>query len=168
VTWHAVPGIQMLEMATNEIREEARAKGRAMRGTDGFVLILVLSFALSAAVILGWAWRSGIDHVFATQTGASLFPGFTAETPSGSSHGLIVTSLRSGSEAAKDGMEVGDAIVAIDGRGIDTLDQARRYLRDDRNPQVYLDLVHQKQLRHLKLLRSASGENGAQAAVGGG
>ncbi|MBL7466323.1 PDZ domain-containing protein, partial [Escherichia coli] len=79
-----------------------------------------------------------------------------------------VTSLRSGSEAAKDGMEVGDAIVAIDGRGVDTLEQARRYLRNDPHPQVYLDLVHQKQLRHLKLLRSASGENGAQAAAGGG
>ena len=47
----------MLEMTTNEIREDARAAGRAMRGTDGFVLILVLSFALSAMVILGWAWR---------------------------------------------------------------------------------------------------------------
>ncbi len=158
----------MLEMTTNEIREDARTAGRAMRGTDGFVLILVLSFALSAMVILGWAWRSGINRVFAAQTGANMFPGFTAETPSGASHGLVVTSLRSGSEAAHDGMEVGDSIVAIDGRGIDTLDQARRYLRDDRHPEVYLDLVHQKQLRHLKLLRSASGENGAQAAAGGG
>lgn len=158
----------MLEMTSREIQQDTKSAGRAMRGTDGFVLILVLSFALSAVVILGWAWRSGINRVFAAQTGASLFPGFTAETPSGAVHGLVVTSLRSGSEAAKDGMEVGDAIVAIDGRGIDTLDQARRYLRDDRHPEVYLDLVHQKQLRHLKLLRSASGENGAQAAAGGG
>ncbi len=158
----------MLAMSSSNIQEATKTGDRAMRGPDGFVLILILSFALSATVILGWAWRSGINHAFAAQTGASLFPGFTAETPSGAAHGLIVTSLRSGSEAAQFGMEVGDAIVAIDGRGIDTLDQARRYLRDDRHPEVYLDLVHQKQLRHLKLLRSASRDNGAQAAAGGG
>ncbi len=52
-----------------------------MRGTDGFVLILVLSFALSAMVILGWASAIEINWVFAAQSGASLFPGFTAETP---------------------------------------------------------------------------------------
>ncbi|MFS2110761.1 PDZ domain-containing protein [Sphingomonas sp. Sphisp140] len=155
-------------MTSTDIPENATTKGRVSRGTDGFVLILVLSFALSAMVILGWAWRSGVNHIFAAQTGASLFPGFTAETPGDAAHGLIVTSLRSGSEAALDGMEVGDAIVAIDGRNVDTLDQARRYLRDDHHPDVYLDLVHQKQLRHLKLLRTAGGENGAQAAAGGG
>ncbi|MDH4743602.1 PDZ domain-containing protein [Sphingomonas sp. CBMAI 2297] len=158
----------MLAMTSRDIQDSTAPAGRTMRGTDGFVLILVLSFALSAMVILGWAWRSGINRVFAAQSGASLFPGFTAETPGSTARGLVVTSLRSGSEAARDGMEVGDAIVAIDGRGVDTLDQARRYLRNDRHPQVYLDLVHQKQLRHLKLLRSASGENGAQAAAGGG
>jgi S1-C subfamily serine protease len=119
-------------------------------------------------VILGWAWRSGINRVFAEPGGAGLFPGFTAEQAGGAAHGLVVTSLRSGSEAAQDGIEVGDAILAIDGRPIDTLDQARRYLREDRQPALSLDLVHQKQLRHLRLLRSVSGENGAQAAAGRG
>ena len=80
--------------------------------------------------------------------------------------------VASGFDAAvsveKDGMEVGDAIVAIDGRPVDTLDQVRRYLREDRQPALSLDLVHQKQLRHLRLLRSAGGDNGAQAAGGRG
>lgn len=155
-------------MNSSDIQDGATASVSAGRGPDGFVLILVLSFALSAMVILGWAWRSGINHVFSAQSGASLFPGFTAEQGAGAVHGLVVTSLRSGSEAAKDGMEVGDAIVKIDGRAMDTLDQARRYLREDHQPALSLDLVHQKQLRHLKLLRSASGDNGAQAAAGGG
>lgn len=155
-------------MNSSDIRDGAIARGRAGRGPDGFVLILVLSFALSAMVILGWAWRSGINHVFSAQSGASLFPGFTAEQGGSTVRGLVVTSLRSGSEAAKDGMEVGDAIVTIDGRAMDTLDQARRYLREDRQPALSLDLMHQKQLRHLRLLRSASGDNGAQAAAGGG
>lgn len=155
-------------MNSSDIQDGAFIQGRAGRGPDGFVLILVLSFALSAMVILGWAWRSGINHVFSAQSGASLFPGFTAEQSSGAAHGLVVTSLRSGSEAAKDGMEVGDAIVAIDGKAMDSLDQARRYLRADRQPALSLDLVHQKQLRHLRLLRSASGDNGSQAAAGGG
>lgn len=155
-------------MTSSDIQDGTTARGNAGHGPDGFVLILVLSFALSAMVILGWAWRSGINHIFSAQSGASLFPGFTAEQSSGAAHGLVVTSLRSGSEAAKDGMEVGDAILTIDGRPMDSLDQARRYLRDDHQPAVSLDLVHQKQLRHLRLLRSASGENGAQAAAGGG
>jgi membrane-associated protease RseP (regulator of RpoE activity) len=155
-------------MTTSDIQDGTTHTASATRGPDGFVLILVLSFALSAMVILGWAWRSGINHVFAAQSGASLFPGFTAEQGAGAVHGLVVTSLRSGSEAAKDGMEVGDAILAIDGHAMDSLDQARRYLREDHHPDVYLDLVHQKQLRHLKLLRSASGDNGAQAAASGG
>ncbi|MDG2534111.1 PDZ domain-containing protein [Sphingomonas sp. HITSZ_GF] len=155
-------------MTSSDIQDGATARASAGRRPDGFVLILVLSFALSAMVILGWAWRSGIDHIFSAPSGASLFPGFTAEQGSGAVHGLVVTSLRSGSEAAKDGMEVGDAILAIDGHAIDTLDQARRYLHDDHQPALSLDLVHQKQLRHLRLMRSASGENGAQAAAGGG
>ncbi|MEP9359697.1 PDZ domain-containing protein [Sphingomonas sp. KR3-1] len=153
-------------MTTSDIQDSALAK--AARGPDGFVLILVLSFALSAVVILGWAWRSGINHFFSAQNGANLFPGFTAEQPGGTPHGLVVTSLRSGSEAAQDGVEVGDAILAIDGRATNTLDQARRYLRDDHQPALSLDLMHQKQLRHVRLLRSASGENGAQVAGGGG
>jgi S1-C subfamily serine protease len=155
-------------MNSSDIHDGAIARGRAGRGPDGFVVMLVLSFALSAMVILGWAWRSGFNHVFTAQSGASLFPGFTAEPGGGAAHGLVITSLRSGSEAAQDGVEVGDAIVAIDGRPMDSLDQARRYLRDDHQPALSLDLVHQKQLRHLRLLRNASGENGAQAAAGGG
>jgi membrane-associated protease RseP (regulator of RpoE activity) len=154
-------------MTSSDIQDGATESARAGHGPDGFVIMLVLSFALSGMVILGWAWRSGINHVFSAQSGASLFPGFTAEQGIAAAHGLVVTSLRSGSEAAKDGMEVGDAIVAIDGHAMDSLDQARRYLREDHQPALSLDLVHQKQLRHLRLLRSASGENGAQAAAGG-
>lgn len=155
-------------MTSSDIQDRAPPNRGAARATDGFVLILVLSFALSAMVILGWAWRSGINRVFAEPGGAGMFPGFTAEQAGGAAHGLVVTSLRSGSEAAQDGIEVGDAILAIDGRPMDTLDQARRYLREDRQPALSLDLVHQKQLRHLRLLRSVSGENGAQAAAGRG
>lgn len=155
-------------MASNEIQKGAAPAGNAGRGPDGFVLILVLSFALSAVVILAWAWRSGMSRIFPEAGAAALFPGFTAEQAGGTARGLVVTSLRSGSEAAQDGMEVGDAIVAIDGRPVDTLDQVRRYLREDRQPALSLDLVHQKQLRHLRLLRSAGGDNGAQAAGGRG
>lgn len=159
-------------MTTSEIQEGAVSadarRDRAAARSDGFLLILVLSFALSAVIILGWAWRSGVNRVFAAQADATIFPGFTAETASGTARGLIVTSLRSGSEAAADGLQVGDAIVGIDGRSVDTLDQARRYLRRDHRPALSLDLVHEKQLRHVRLTRSTGGDDGAQAAGGGG
>jgi membrane-associated protease RseP (regulator of RpoE activity) len=139
------------------VRPPSRPAGRH----PGFVPLLLLSFTASAAMILGLAWKPGLNRAMGAPE-ASVFPGFTAE---GGGGGLVVTSLRSGSEAARDGLSVGDAVVAIDGRAIDTLDQARRYLHSDARPALLLDIDHGHQRRQIRLAR---GQDGAQAAAGGG
>ena len=154
-------------MTSSQIRNHARARRRAPAQGAGFAPILILSFLLSAVVILGWAWRPGFIKGIAPQP-TNLFPGFTAETAMLPVHGLVVTSLRSGSPAAAQGVAVGDDIVAIDGRAVETLDQARRYLHSDARPALLLDLVHDHERRQVRLMRKADGDDGAQAAGGGG
>lgn len=155
-------------MIGSEINNKARATGAHARARrPGFALILALSFALSAVIIFGWAWRPGLIKGMARPT-AALFPGFTVETGYPPLHGLVVTSLRSGSPAATRGVAVGDIVVAIDGRAVETLDQARRYLHSDARPALLLDLVHDHRRRQVRLMRNADGNDGAQAAGGGG
>ncbi|MET0247212.1 MAG: PDZ domain-containing protein [Sphingomonas sp.] len=141
---------------------EARSSGRAAgaRGLPGFALIVALTVAVGIVLLLVWSGWVVPARSIDGQADA-LFPGFTAESSACPAGGLVVTSLRSDSEAAGDGIEVGDCIVAIDGRRIETLDQARRYLHNDAMPALSLDLVHDQHRRQLKLARNAGGAHGS-------
>ncbi|MEN3748718.1 PDZ domain-containing protein [Sphingomonas sp. HF-S3] len=141
---------------------EARFSGRAAgaRGLPGFALIVALTVAVGIVLLLVWSGWVVPARSIDGQADA-LFPGFTAESSACPAGGLVVTSLRSDSEAAGDGIEVGDCIVAIDGRRIETLDQARRYLHNDAMPALSLDLVHDQHRRQLKLARNAGGAHGS-------
>jgi membrane-associated protease RseP (regulator of RpoE activity) len=129
------------------------------RGLPGFALIVALAVAVGVVLVLVWSGWVAPSRSIDGQADA-LFPGFTAESSACPAGGLVVTSLRSDSEAAGDGIEVGDCIVAIDGRRIETLDQARRYLHNDAKPALSLELVHDQQRRQLRLARNSGGAHG--------
>lgn len=83
-----------------------------------------------------------------------LLPGMTVEAAPVPRHGLIVTSLQSNSQAATTGIAVGDGISAIDGQFVATLDQAVRYLHNDRRATVVLRVIHNRRARAVTLERA--------------
>lgn len=83
---------------------------------------------------------------------SDLLPGMTIE-PATSGRGLIVTSLRSDGEAAAKGITVGDAIAAIDGHRVSTLDEAAACLHNHAGDAIALDIVHDRHARLVALTK---------------
>lgn len=133
-----------------------RDTGRSRRKARWLSWPAFLPFVPVVATLLlvspdGRAW---LDREMTRPKPAALLPGITIENPPPSKReGPIVTSIRSGSEAAQDGVAVGDSVVAIDGMAIFTLDQARHYLQKDKADRVELSVVHGSRLRDVRLDR---------------
>ena len=70
------------------------------------------------------------------------FPGFTALQASLPKTGIVVTSLQSRGPAERAGVQVGDNIVAINHRPINSVGQALAALRRTPNQTVQLHLLH--------------------------
>lgn len=64
---------------------------------------------------------------------------------------LVVTSLQSGSEAQREGIAVGDLLLAIDNHRVATLDDAEQTMRGSDANVVALRLAHGSTLRELVL-----------------
>lgn len=92
-----------------------------------------------------------LDRGAAHPKGAAILPGLTVEAASPLRGPLIITSIRSNSPATGRGVAVGDAVVAIDGEPIFSLDQARRTLQKDKAGTVALRVVHGRELRDVRL-----------------
>lgn len=118
----------------------------------------LLPFApvLASLLLLSHGGRAWLDRVTGRPEAAALLPGMTIENPPSRTGGPVVTSIRSGSEAAQGGMTVGDSIVALDGTPIFSLDQARLYLQKDRAGMVELSVVHGSHLRNVRLGREGA------------
>lgn len=133
--------------------------GRSQRRARWLPWPAFLPFAPVVATLLlvsphGRAW---LDREMMRPKTAALLPGITVENPSPSTAGgLVITSIRSGSEAAQEGVTVGDSVVAIDGAMIFTLDQARDYLQKDKADIVELSVVHGSRLRDVRLGRESA------------
>lgn len=119
-------------------------------------LLLLLGLVPIAAMILftTHAGRAALDRLVDPAGRSDSLPGVTVENAVPPGRGLVVTSLRSGSEAAAAGIAVGDGVTAIDGRPIARLDQALGYLHKDRNRWIVLRIVHRGQARRVRLGRS--------------
>jgi len=101
--------------------------------TSGLLAALALcTLLISLAFFMHWRHDPMSDEVR-----GHLLPGLTigAAGPS-----LTVTSIRSGGEAARHGVAVGDVIVAIDGKSFRSLDQAEAYLISQPGDDVVLEL----------------------------
>lgn len=90
----------------------------------------------------------------------TVLPGLTVENAPPPQLGLVVTSLQTGSEAARAGVHVGDDIAALDGRPVIEIDDAIRYLRRDSRPTIVLHLVSDHRARDVRLHWQAGGSHG--------
>jgi S1-C subfamily serine protease len=116
----------------------------------GLFLLVPASAMLLLSSHSGHAWLVRIGGH--TQTTAML-PGITVETAPRPTAGLVITSVRSDSQAAEQGIAVGDSIVAIDGIPIFTLAQANSYLQKDKARVVELWTLHGRRSRYVRLGR---------------
>ena len=107
----------------------------------GFVLAAIVAVALAVGAVLG-------PHA----VGRAALPGMTA-ADGGGSRGLLVTSVQTGSAAAKE-VVVGDRIVSINGAGTGTLAAARALLRERTANVVDIQVEHNHSIHHVILTRS--------------
>lgn len=124
---------------------------------QSWLLVLAL-LAIGIAFLKPLEWP-----IFAPRQHAAiaLLPGLTVEDAPPPEHGLIVTSLRSGSEAAGAGIAIGDDIEALDGHAIGDLDEATAYLKRDARPTIVLTIDRDSQRRMVRLPRGGGGGHGA-------
>ncbi len=122
--------------------------------------LLLLVPAAALLLFVSHTGRSWLDRIAAHHEAVAVLPGLTAETLPLHGKGLVITSIRSDSQAASRGIAVGDSVVAIDGTPMFTLDQARRYLQKDKAETVNLRVVHGHQSRDVRLGRDARRELG--------
>lgn len=114
-----------------------------------FLLVPVGAIALVGSPV-GKAW---LDRMAIHPDAVKFLPGITAETVAPRGRGLVITSIRSDSQAAESGVVVGDVIVAIDNVHGLSLDQARDYLMHDTTDEVRLQIVHNRRVRDIWLSR---------------
>lgn len=120
------------------------------------VPLLALLFFLSTSP--GRVWLRSIDQDAVQER--SLLPGLTVEDTDPPGGGLIVTSLRSDSQAASRGLAVGDDIVGINGRPVHTVTEAAGLLARDHEPRFVIKVMHQQHAMFIPLDREAT-RNGA-------
>ena len=86
---------------------------------------------------------------------AGVIPGMTLDEAQPPQRGLVITSLRSGSEAQRDGIVVGDRVIAINLHPITSLGEANRLVGDlPRNgPRsgVELEILHNRMRQDIVL-----------------
>jgi len=100
------------------------------------------------------AGRAWFAAVAGRAEAPSPLPGLTiARAPSGPDR-MVVTSIRSGSEAARKGLMVGDMVLDVNGRPIFTLDQARHYRQE--GAAVRLRVSHRGRPRDVQLGRDGA------------
>jgi len=114
-------------------------------------LALFLSPIVALLLLLSHAGSLWLDRGAAHPKGAAILPGLTVEAASSLRGPLVITSIRSNSPATGRGVAVGDAVVAIDGEPIFSLDQARRSLQKDKAGTVALRILHGRELREVRL-----------------
>jgi len=105
---------------------------------------------------------AGIHHHSATRhESAGQLLGFTTAPLPPPAHGLVVTSLRSGSEAAHDGIVVGDRIDTIEHEPVSAPDDIDRLLQSHGNDWLVLHLAHNGTPRDVVLWQVRRRSHGA-------
>ena len=114
-----------------------------------------------AVVVIGGAMLSRSLEMAPFPRQAAVLPGVTAED-SGDGNGIIVTSVQSGSAAARAGVSVGDRITSVGDHPITGLAAARNAVLADRRAVIDMQLYHNHYVRDLRLVRSEESQHVAQ------
>lgn len=126
---------------------------------------IALISALPLAVAFFWFGTSAPRPLPGRPASSSaivtLIPGVTVEAAPNPGHGLVVTSLRSDSEAARAGIVVGDDLVAIDRRPLTNVRDLAGYLGRDPKSTIEIRVVHRDVARRVVLSRNRSGNHGS-------
>ncbi len=101
------------------------------------------------------------QHPASSQEVVAVFPGFTADELPLPGKGLVVTSLRTDSEAQLDGVSVGDTVMAIDRHPVSSLSDAEQVLRQDKSDRVALHILHNNAPHDVVLRRGEGQQHGA-------
>lgn len=131
----------------------AALPGDSQRASPPSWLILLLVPMAAMVVLDTREGRALLDRLTAHGEAITALPGLTLDTAPHAAAGLVVTSVRSDSQAARGGIVVGDAVVAIDRTPMVTLDQVRRYLQRDKAGSVDLRVMHGDRPRDIRLGR---------------
>lgn len=130
---------------------------------------------VSAILLAAVAFLTGLGSFVASEMHRTLcqddetillFPGFTADDMIKPGRGLVVTSLQSGSEAQRDGIAVGDKLLAIDNHPIGSLDEARQFLGRNPGDMLALRLMHNSRSRELVLHANRVRQHEPKATTG--
>ena len=125
-----------------------------------YLLLLALVPVATMALLMTETGRKTMTWAVGVEDMAWVFPGMTVAAARPPVHGIVVTSVRSDSEAMDKGVTVGDSIVTIDGHDFGSLRQALAYLRHDRRPKMRLAIMHEHHLQRLELSRMEDGGYG--------
>jgi len=138
-----------------DARRETMRADRLKRMLRGLPVALLAVGALAmGAKFLIQTQTPATERNGAPSTRQHILPGVTLVDAQPAGSGLVVTSIRSSSAAARQDILVGDGIVAIDGTPVHSLDQASRYLIDNPQRTVVVALVRDDQMRWVTLDRS--------------
>jgi S1-C subfamily serine protease len=91
---------------------------------------------------------------------ASIFPGFTVAQLPLPQHGLVVTSLRTDSEAEESGIAVGDEVTAIEDQQVNTVEAAEILLLKDPHDPILFHLLRNHNPVDVSLRRYKEGSHG--------
>lgn len=138
-------------------RERRRKRGRMWL----LALIGITPLFVGAVLVVTPVGRSALGRWTAPVETKALLPGLTVEAIPRRGQGLVVTSLRSGSQAMASGIMVGDRIVAIDDHPVGTMDQTLGYMHKDGRRTIVLRLVRNHDSRRVELSRDRKASHGA-------
>lgn len=112
------------------------------------LLAVPVAVLLASASNAGRAWFAAMTH---RTEARPLLRDMTVEAALTDPRGLVVTSIRSDSEAERLGITVGDRILALDGHTVASTDDARSYLRKDSADTVDLWVFHGQHTHSVRL-----------------
>ncbi len=139
----------------------SRVRSSLVLGFWPLLMLSMLSLAVALLLFTTHAGRLSLGRIFGPPGATMLIPGVTVEDAPLPAHGLIVTSLRSDSKAASEGIAVGDIVTAIDGRSVSTVTDLASYLRRKSGSTVEIQVVRDNHVRRIMLLRTGGDSHGA-------
>ncbi len=108
--------------------------------------LATITLMAGSLLLMGGLMEINMQHARSPDRGysvnaSSIFPGFTVAQLPPPKHGLVVTSLRTDSEAEERGVAVGDQITAIEDQRVNTLQAAEMLLQKDPRDRISFHLL---------------------------
>ncbi|WP_245829461.1 PDZ domain-containing protein [Novosphingobium mathurense] len=119
---------------------------------------VMLSLAAAALALFFGAQKLAV-HTIIHHADRDTLPGFTIARATPPARGLVITSVRTDSEAQALGIAAGDRLVAINDKSVRSVSDARRDLANAKGTRLHLDLVRDHIRRTLVLQHKADRHN---------